>query len=268
MIPSDVHQLFTVHRDLLRCVETETTGVHTLHDHTISAETIARARQLVLELRRAGAVITDRLDRDYVQSLVNFWANWIAQRTAEHLDTELYPVDPAARPSAREGTAAPAREALLRPVPGQGFPTGSSALVGTGGSGLPFIMVNVIKPAHNARVYQGEALTLSGIYANLQQGWRLYFIGHSQDGAARVLDPGSTVETGLSGIWEVISRDPFPEAGTYHLGVLVAITPDAAAMLSRAYSAGTALRTALVGVLPFTLLSTVIVHRSSARTGL
>ncbi|MCS7070888.1 MAG: hypothetical protein NZM00_05235, partial [Anaerolinea sp.] len=242
--------------------------VHTLHEHTTSAETIARVRQLILDLRRAGAVLIDRHDRDYVQSLVNFWAHWIAQRTAEQLDTELYPLDPAARLSAREAGTAPAREALLRPVPGQGFPTGSSALVGTGGSGLPFIMVNLIKPAHNARVYLGETLTLTGIYANLQQGWRLYFIGHSQDGAARVLDPGSTVETGLSGMWEVISRDPFPEAGTYHLGVLVAITPDAAAMLSRAYNAGTALRTALVGVLPFTLLSTVIVHRSSARAGL
>lgn len=267
-VPSpDIQHLFALHKDLLRCVEAEETAVHTLHEHSTSAETIARARQLIFDLRRAGSIVTDSQDRDYLHTLAIFWANWIQGRTNDRPGTDLYPLDPTARPSSRDSETALPREALLRPIPGQGFTSGSSALVNASGAGLPFIMANVLKPAHNTRMYLGDTLTLSGMYANLQQGWRLYFIGHSQDGAARVLDPGSAVETATSGVWEVISRDPFPEAGTYHLGILVAVTPDASAMLSRAYSTGTTLRTALVGVLPFTLLSTLIVHRSSVKTG-
>ncbi|MBC7812158.1 MAG: hypothetical protein H7175_13470 [Burkholderiales bacterium] len=170
-------------------------------------------------------------------------------------NTSLYPASPEALAQAQ--TSSMVEIAMPRlPAEQTFFAVASPAGIGTG---QPFILASVMSPANGSAVQRGADIPLSGIYANLQSGWRLFFVAQlGEEAALSVLDEGYA-PAATSGAWNAAQRWT-PSAvplGIYYVGLALAITPEAISVLQAAQRSSTPLAEAPVGCIVFGHLSVV-----------
>jgi hypothetical protein len=240
MMVSDIDMIYAAHRALLTRVEQAATP----------AELVGDTEILIEQVRRAGSSISAPAERDYLQSLLTFWGNWTYKQTRVYPNTDLYPAAPGAWESRVSGTE---NDGLLA-RPFQTFAAGEAppGAVRALGTGQPFIMATLVSPADGASVRVSEAVSLVGLYANLRPAYTLFIVTQDAIGRLTALDGGfSPVEHPAGGSWQ--GAQPFVpgEAGVYRLGIVLAITPDATAALSDAFTAGRALESTPIGAVPF-----------------
>jgi len=66
-------------------------------------------------------------------------------------------------------------------------------------------------------------------------GWRAFFTVVHPENRILILDSGFGVDApSMAGVWEPASKLTLTEAGSYQIGLLLAITPDAAQTLQAA----------------------------------
>jgi hypothetical protein len=235
---SDIDMIYAAHRALLSRVEKAASPPELVGDTEI----------LIEQVRRAGASISASAERDYLQSLLTFWGNWIYKQIRIYPNTDLYPAAPGAWSSRMSGADA----LLARPF--QTFaageaPPGAARLLGTG---QPFIMATLVTPADGASVRVSEAVSLMGLYANLRPSYALFIVTQDAIGRLTVLDAGySPNEHPAGGSWQTAMPFVPGEAGVYRLGIVLAITPDSITALNDAFTAGRVLEGTPTGAIPF-----------------
>lgn len=235
MMVSDIDMIYTAHRALLERVERADNP----------AELVGDTEVLIDQVRRAGANITAADARDYLQSLLTFWGNWVYKQTRVYPNVDLYP--PAPELSAQ--SAPENKPGVVRPRPYQPFAAESSGTAR--GSGQPFIMAAISSPPDGTTIRVGGSVPLTGLYANLRPSYLLCFVSLDSVGRLTVLDAGySPVERPSSGTWQ--AETPFTpiEPGVYRLGIALAVTPEAGAILREAFAARRLLDSIPSGAIP------------------
>jgi hypothetical protein len=95
---------FKSHRELLKKVE----------ESIDPPAMLEQVEQLIEQIRRAGARTADFQERDYMQSLLTFWGNWVYNQTRVYPNTDLYPPAPET-PRAPSDVLQPNREQNFNP---------------------------------------------------------------------------------------------------------------------------------------------------------
>jgi hypothetical protein len=233
-------RMYTAHRALLEAVEKADDP----------ARLVERVQEMIEEARRAGANVATPQERDYLQSLLNFWGNWVFNHTRLFPNVDLYPAAPNA-----PRLPSPA----LQPAPYQSLV--GEAPVNARGTGQPFIMASVVSPADGAEATVNESLSLTGMYANLRPGWRVFFMAQDSAGRMVLLDDGYNPDTRPEGgTWQADMPFIPPAPGVYRLGLLIAITAASASALLAARRGGTPLDATPEGVIPLFDLTVIVVR--------
>lgn len=221
MASNAVQPIYAEHHNMLRQVEIRSDDTALVRD----------VKTWIEQVRRTGETISALDERDYLQSLLTFWGNWVYQQTRVFPNIDLYP--PPAPP-----------ELVLRPPAFQMFAAPQSQ---EQTQGIPFIMANIVQPTSGTEVKRGETVTLQGTYTNLQPDWRVFFIGQMRGAVeVQVLHSGFTPPAPrISGTW--LGTTALQEAGVMHLGILIGVTPDAATAIESAYNTRQSLRTVPLG---------------------
>jgi hypothetical protein len=231
-----VDRAYAVHQDLLKQAETGSDP----------AGLVSQVEELIEQMRQSGAQVAAIEDRDYLQSLLTFWGNWVFKQTRMYPNTDLYP----ASPQARESAMFPVKPFQSFAVPTDVGPAPPPSPAPA--RGQSFIMANIVSPNDGARFKVGESVALRGMYANFQPGWRVFFAAILQSNRVMVLDGGFSVDSALpGGMWEATAKMTFAEAGQYRIGLLLAVTPEAAQTLQAAFDRRSPLDSLPAGVVPF-----------------
>jgi len=242
MTDQQVQAVYQLHQTLLNRVQSG----------NVDDDLVAAAQSTMEQMRQMGGRVGGISERDYLQSLLSFWGNWLFNQTGVYPNTSLYPASPEALAQAQ--TSSMVEIAMPRlPAEQTFFAVASPAGIGTG---QPFILASVMSPANGSTVQRGADIPLSGIYANLQTGWRLFFVAQlGEESALSVLDEGYA-PTATSGAWNAAQRWK-PLVGVYSMGLVLAITPEAISVLQAAQRSSTPLAEAPVGCIVFGRLSVV-----------
>jgi hypothetical protein len=246
MADQQVEAVYQLHQSLLNRVQ-----AGNVDDDVLSA-----AQSTLEQMRQTGARVGSISERDYLQSLLSFWGNWLFNQTGVYPNTSLYPASPDALTQAQAATMVEIAVPHL-PIAEQTFFAVSSQVAS--GTGQPFILASVISPANGGTVQRGADMPLSGMYANLQAAWRLFFVMQAgEESAMSVLDEGYA-PVAPSGVWNAVQRWTASASplGIYYVGLALAITPEAISTLQTAYRSGTPLAEAPVGSILFGRLSVV-----------
>lgn len=239
MADQQVQAVYQLHQSLLKRVQAGSAD-----------DDIVTAAQSALEqMRQIGERVGSISERDYLQSLLSFWGNWLFNQTGIYPNTSLYPAAPDALAQAQASTMVEIAMPRLPIAAEQTFFAGSSqgGGGGMGGTGQPFILASVISPANGSTEQRGADIPLSGMYANLQPSWRLFFVAQSgEEAALSVLDEGYA-PAATSGAWNAVQRWTPSQVGIVYIGLALAITPEALSMLQAAYRSGTPLAEMPVG---------------------
>jgi hypothetical protein len=229
-----LEQIYQAHGDLLARVEQSS-------DETTLA---ANARALIDQARRAGTHIAGAQDREYIQSVLAFWGNWVYRQTKVYPNTELYPPPPVTATASASSSTAPQSQPMTALPAAVSLPTRAT--------GQPFIMANIVSPTDGATAVVNESLSLTGLYANLRPNWRMYFITQDQIGRITLLDSGYAPSIRPeAGTWQPEQSFTPTTTGIYHLGLLLAITPDAIDACRSAYHESRALDSTPNGAITF-----------------
>lgn len=237
-----IEQIYRTHTDLLSQIEQSP-------DPTAHSDAV---RLLIEQSRQAGAYVAAPNEREYIQSVLSFWGSWLYRHTRIYPNIDLYPVAPA---SQRPRPVTPTR---VGPQPVQAFAAPPAAVRATG---QPFIMATITSPPDGTTISPSDELTLTGMYANLRPVWRLYFMAQDDIGRMTLLDDGfSPAERPDGGTWQPDTPFTAPQPGVYHLGLLLAITPEAITACRDAHATSQPLDTTPSGAIAFADLVALLVR--------
>lgn len=228
-------QLYQEHSQLLQEIEKTDDPI----------ELVSDAEELVAAGRRMGERINAQQDRDYLQSILNFWASWLYRQTRRYPNIDLYP--PALDAINVRAESAPA---VPTPRYAAAMPAKPNDLLAPANEG--YLMVQIAYPSHGATLKLNEAVSFMGVYRHLRPIYRLFFTSHDELGRIYVLDEGfSPAELPESGSWHSPQVFTPREAGLFRLGIALAITTEAREKLQNAYQAGRPIDQTPEGAIPF-----------------
>lgn len=227
-----IEQIYRVHSDLLGRVE----------QSGASPALVADAQALIAQARQAGRYVSAAQDREYIHTLLNFWGSWVYKQTRVYPNIDLYPAAP-------PGYTVIGGDTPLSPPSAQSILPEAPAAKARA-TGQPFILASIAAPPDGTSAAAAEKIALVGIYANLRPAWQLHFITQDQIGRLTLLDEGfRPAERPDAGTW---SAEFTPAtAGMYHLGVMLAITPAAAAACRAVFAEGRAFDATPEGAITF-----------------
>lgn len=137
---------------------------------------------------------------------------------------------------------------------------GAALAASTGGEGQPVIVADVIAPADGAQFQAGEEIALSGIYSNFQPEWRVFFVVKNDAGQVVPVGRGFAVAMpNATGAWQPPTPLVLNEPGTYQIGLVLAVTPDAISAVLAFSEESSSMDTLPPGALPFFDLSTITI---------
>ncbi|MDX2161598.1 MAG: hypothetical protein SF162_09755 [bacterium] len=242
MAENNVEDAFAAHHQMLEKID----------DADNPTAFVPEIQTLIERMRRMGTTLRSVQSRDHLSSLITFWGNYVYNLTRIYPETALYPLDPsvfAVRPPALQAfSAAPSLNAPATPL-----------RITTGGAGM--ILVSLLSPLSGTTLAAGSSIVISGMYVNLRPEYRVYCFSESADGRLTILDGGySPRPAEPNGTWSLREAVTFTQPGLALLGVLLAVTPDAARAAASAFDENVPLAAAPVGAIPFSSLAIVTVQ--------